>query len=431
METPLVTQEEKASLSAPVTTSRDGKKMFFVAGVVLGAFVFGALGAGAVFLAAKKVPAVHRALFSVEERVDQGALSGKSDAWNNATGDTTVDIVKQVSPAVVSILAKKDVPIYQNDPFGFFFGPFDGSTPGSGSSKGSSTEKQTIGGGTGFFVTNDGMIVTNKHVVSDASAEYTVVTQDGKEYPAKVVARDPVRDLAVVKVEGKDFPTLELGDSDALQVGETVIAIGNSLGEFPNSVSRGIVSGLKRNIDAGSGYGNGQTEHLDNIIQTDAAINPGNSGGPLLDVSGKVVGINTAVAEGAQGVGFALPINSIKKGITQATETGEITAPFLGVRYVVIDKELQKKNSLQYDYGALVLHGDARTDLAVVPGSPADKAGIVEQDIILKIDGQKITTDTDLGHIIAQHAVGDTVTLTISHKGEEKDISVTLVKRND
>ena len=425
-----ISQENEGNFSS-VSSLKSKGKMFFVASVLLGSFVFGALGAGALFLSAKKIPLLHRVLFSAEEYVNLRPLSEKGQSQNDTVGDATVDIVKQASPAVVSILAKKDVPVYQNDPFGFFFGPFGGSTPGSGSPKDSPTEKQTIGGGTGFFVTNDGMIVTNKHVVNDTGAEYTVVTQDGKEYPAKVVARDPARDLAVVKVEGKDFPTLELGDSDALQVGETVIAIGNSLGEFPNSVSRGIVSGLKRDIEAGSGYGSGQTEHLDDIIQTDAAINPGNSGGPLLDVSGKVVGINTAVAEGAQGVGFALPINSIKKGIAQATKTGEITAPFLGVRYVLIDKELQKRNNLRYDYGALVLRGETRMDLAVVPGSPADKAGIVEQDIILKINGQKITPDNDLGRSISQYNVGETITLTLSHKGEEKDVSVVLVKRNE
>ena len=399
-----------------------------VAGI---SFVFGLLGALVLAFVSARVPLVRHILISSDAKIfTPGEREKKNGLQQPASGDATVDIVSQASPAVVSIVAKKDVVVYQNDPFGFFFDPFGGSTSRVPSRNSSPTEKREVGGGTGFFVTSDGMIVTNKHVVSDMKAEYTVVMQDGKEYPATIVARDPSRDLAVVKIEGKDFPTLELGDSDALRVGETVVAIGNSLGEFPNSVSRGIISGLKRDIEAGSGAGGGQTEHLDDIIQTDAAINPGNSGGPLLDVSGKVIGVNTAVAEGAQGVGFALPINSIKNGIAQATKTGEITAPFLGVRYVIIDAELQKKNNLQYDFGALVLRGEARTDFAVIPGSPADQAGIVEQDIILKIDGQKIGKDFDLGRAVAEHSAGDTIVLTVSHKGKEADVSVTLSKRN-
>lgn len=333
----------------------------------------------------------------------------------------TISVVENALPGVVSIVAEKDVPIYRNNPFDFFFDPF--SLP----DEGGSFDRQRVGGGTGFFVTEDGMIITNRHVVSDARAEYTVITQDGKEYPAEILARDPNRDIAFIKVQGNGFPALTLGDSSSLKVGQTVIAIGNSLGEFANSVSRGIVSGLGRDIVAGSYFG--ESEYLRGIIQTDAAINPGNSGGPLLDIQGRVIGVNTAVAQGAENVGFALPIDSIKNSISQVKETGEIVTPFLGVRYVMVNEAIQAENNLRYDYGALVLRGENRTDLAVIPGSPADKAGIEELDIILEVNGQKIEGENGLAEALSSFGVGETVTLLVSHNGEEKEVSVTLDKR--
>lgn len=344
-----------------------------------------------------------------------------------------IDVVEKSSPAVVSIVISKNVSRmenYFNDP-NSFFGPFFGDQFGNDgpSQDGQDTEKQTIGGGSGFFITADGYILTNRHVVDDGQAEYTVLTSDGKEYVAKVLARDPVRDVAVIKIEGNDFPVVQFGDSDGLRIGETVIAIGNSLGEFSNSVSRGIVSGLKRNLSAGSGYGD--SERLTDIIQTDAAINPGNSGGPLLDVEGNVIGINVAVAQGAQNVGFALPINQAKRIIDQVKNGTKISVPYLGVRYVTIDSAVQKEAQLQYNYGVLVLRGNKMTDLAVIPGSPADKAGIAENDIILEIDGQKIDAKNQLGDMIMKYNVGDKVTLKIAHKGDIKDIQVTLQERKN
>lgn len=354
---------------------------------------------------------------------EKSTPNGQTVATNDVEEQSaTISVVKKATPAVVSVIVKKDVPIYRGDPFGFFFDPYSSPNPSQG------TEKQQVGGGTGFFVSSDGTIVTNKHVVSDTSAEYTVITQDGTEHSATVLARDPMRDVAVVKIEGKDFPVLDLGDSGSLEVGQTVIAIGNSLGEFSNSVSRGIVSGLGRDIVAGSGFG--QSEQLDDIIQTDAAINPGNSGGPLLDISGRVIGINTAVAQGAQNVGFALPINALKDTINQVKETGKISVPFLGVRYIILNKDIQSQNNLKYDYGALVLRGDARTDLAVIPGSPADKVGIVENDIILEINGEKVTQDNDVSHIVSKYHVGDELKLKIWHKDSEKNIQVRLEQRS-
>ena len=341
-----------------------------------------------------------------------------------------IDVVEKTSPMVVSIVISKNVPNIQNnlgDPWGFF-NPFSTDPFGSdGTESDQGSQKKTIGGGSGFFITSDGYILTNRHVVDDSQAEYTVVTNDGKEYEAKVLARDPVRDVAVIKVDGSDFPIATLGNSDNLKIGQTVVAIGNSLGEFSNSVSRGIVSGLRRNLNAGSGYG--ETERLTDIIQTDAAINPGNSGGPLLDVNGNVIGVNVAVAQGAQNVGFALPINQTKRIIDQVKDGTKISVPYLGVRYIVIDSAVQKEAQLPYNYGVLVLRGNKFTDLAVVPGSPADKAGVVENDIILEIDGKKINQNNQLGDAIAKYNVGDKISLKIWHKGEIRDIQITLEER--
>lgn len=336
-------------------------------------------------------------------------------------------MVERSAPAVVSIVITKDVPKYRNifrSPFGFGFPFFDEREESLDETE---TERKQVGSGSGFLISNDGYIVTNKHVVSDATAEYTVILSDEREYPAKVLALAPSNDIAVIKIEGKDFPSLSLGDSDTIRVGQTVIAIGNPLGEFANSVSRGIISGLKRSVIAGSGYGD--TETLDNIIQTDAAINPGNSGGPLFNIDGEVIGINVAVAQGAENIGFALPVNSIKRVVEEVKTTGKLSTPYIGVRYVVLDKEVAQQYGLEVDHGALILRGERMTDLAVIPGSPADKAGLVENDIILEIDGKKIDTDQTLGDLIAEKRVGDEVILKVWHKGDTKEIKLKLEER--
>ncbi|HEY4494398.1 MAG TPA: trypsin-like peptidase domain-containing protein [Candidatus Paceibacterota bacterium] len=238
-----------------------------------------------------------------------------------------INAVKKTNPAVVSIIISKEVPKYElvpgqtENPFGDLFPGFNLSIP---EYRQNGTEKKQIGGGSGFLVSTDGLIVTNKHVVSQTNVEYTVYTNDGKKHPATVIARDPVLDIALIKIEpeaGKNYTYLSLGNSDALEVGQTVIAIGNALAEFRNTVSVGVISGLARTVSAGDSSGN--TELLDHVIQTDAAINPGNSGGPLLDLSGNVIGVNVAVAQGSQNIGFALPINSIKSAILSVKATLE------------------------------------------------------------------------------------------------------------
>ena len=394
--------------------------------------VFGFMSAGAVSVFSSKIGQKIQQYFP--NLKNQSIISQTSKQQVLIEDSAVIDVVKKASPAVVSIIISKDIPNYSSDNFNDFFSQFFGGGPsgnandnGSQSDQGGTT-KQEVGGGSGFFITADGLILTNRHVVSDTQADYTVLTNDGKKYPAKVLARDPARDVAVIKIEGNDFPTLTLGDSDSLQIGQTTIAIGNTLGEFTNSVSRGIVSGLKRNLEAGSGLGS--SERLTDVIQTDAAINSGNSGGPLLDIQGNVIGINVAMAQGAQNVGFALPINQAVRLVEQAKGGAKISIPFLGVRYISIDASVQKEAQLPFDYGVLVLRGSKITDLAVVPGSPADKAGIIENDIILEANDKKIDENNQLSDIVAKHSVGDTITLKIWHKGQTKDVDVKLEESN-
>lgn len=339
-----------------------------------------------------------------------------------------VDAVKKTNPAVVSIIISKEFPKYEayvdpNQPANPSGDLFPGFNLNVSQYRQNGTEKKKIGGGSGFFVSSDGLIVTNKHVVDQSGVEYTVFTNDGNKHNATVVARDSVLDIALIKIAGNNFPYLSLGDSDRLEVGQNVIAIGNSLGEFRNTVSVGVVSGLARSLTAGNNSGG--TEVLDHVIQTDAAINPGNSGGPLLDLSGKVVGVNVAIAQGSQNVGFALPINSVKSAIESVKSTGKIVRPYLGVRYIVISADVKAKNNLSVDYGVLIKVG-AKGELAVIPGSPADKAGLVENDIILEIDGVKLDDKTSFTSIIRAKRIGQVVNLKIFHKGVEKNVLVTM-----
>ena len=348
--------------------------------------------------------------------------------------DMVVQAVEKSSPAVVSIIITKDVPKieqYYVNPFGdqglnSLNDPFGGMGFGFQvpQYRQNGTEKKEVGGGSGFLVSEDGYIMTNKHVVEDEKAEYTVFLEDDAKYSAKVVARDPLNDIAVLKIEAKDLPFLTFGDSENLHVGQSVIAIGNPLMEFSNSVSVGVVSGLSRSIVAG-GMLTGQAEHLDGVIQTDAAINPGNSGGPLLNLRGDVVGMNVAIANG-ENIAFSIPANLVKSVYESVKENGKIVRPYLGLRYVQISQQLKEKNKLAVDYGVLVMRGDTVEDLAVLPGSPADKAGLVENDIVLEIDGKKLDEDVSLARIIAGKNVGDTVKLKVLHKGEEKSIEIKL-----
>jgi serine protease Do len=376
------------------------------------------------------------AFLEVEQK--QKELKADQQESENLVTET----VANSSQAVVSIIISKDIPIieryFENPSSGSggwddFFGSFGMGIP---KERQLGTEKKEIGGGSGFLVSADGFIVTNKHVVLDEEAEYTVLLNDGRRFQAVVLGRDPVNDLAILKIDPATpekgektdkLPFLGLGDSAGLKVGQTVIAIGNSLGEFQNTVSKGIVSGLRRNITAGNGTG--QAEALTELIQTDAAINQGNSGGPLLNLKGEVVGINVAVAAGAQNVGFALSANSLKPVIESVKRDGQIVRPFIGVRYILNSEELAKANNLPYVWGALVQRGETPTDLAVIPGSPADKAGIKENDLLLEINGKKIGSDFTLGSAILDKQPGDKLQVKLWSKGEIKNTEVVLEKR--
>lgn len=354
--------------------------------------------------------------------------------------EAIIETVNKVSPAVVSIVITKDVPIiekYYISPFEEFFGEgFEFKIP---QYRQKGTEKKEIGGGTGFIVSEDGLILTNKHVVLDKEADYTIFTTDGRKYPAKVLARDPAQDLAILKIEkqkevdrqGKlkiqPFPKVQLGNSDNLQIGQTVIAIGYALGEFKNTVSVGVISGLGRTITASGG---GFIETLEDVIQTDAAINKGNSGGPLLNLKGEVIGVNTAMALGAENIGFAIPINKAKKDIEQVKTLGKIVYPFLGVRYVLITEKIQKENNLPINYGAWVVKG-SQGQVAVFPDSAAEKAGLKEGDIILEFNNEKITPDNSLAKIILKYNPGDKIVLKILRNGKEKIIEATLGERSE
>lgn len=392
----------------------------FLAGVVGGVLVV----VLAAVWAANNPAAVMRVL-QFSQRVTTTTPSETTFVPADQREATVIDVVKKATPAVVSIVITKDVPVFERN-FNNFFGnpfssPFGFQVP---QLQQRGTQKQEIGGGSGFIVSADGLIITNKHVVSQTDAQYTVFTNDGTKYEATVVARDPVQDLAVLRIKATNLAFLNFAASTELQVGQTVIAIGNALGEFQNTVSVGVVSGLARSITAGDGQGS--SEQLSNVIQTDAAINPGNSGGPLLDLHGNVIGVNVAVAQGSENVGFALPGNLARSVVESVQKTGRIIRPFIGVRYIPVTPVLKEKNKLSVDYGVLVSRGETAEDLAVIPNSPAAKAGIVEGDIILEADGKKLTTETSLSSLIAGKNVGDRIRLLVLHQGQEKLVDVTL-----
>lgn len=366
----------------------------------------------------------------IQENLRQKAEEKVTERVVEATSDIT-EVVEKVDPAVVSVIVTKDLPIlerYYVNPFGDDdLNPFFNFGVPQYREKG--TEEREVGGGTAFFISFDGLLLTNKHVVSDTEAKYTVLLNDETKLEAEVLARDPGNDIAILKVTGDDFPALEIApEGSELKLGQTVIAVGNALGEFRNTISTGVISGLSRTITAGSAGGR-SVEQLDQIIQTDAAINRGNSGGPLVNIAGQVIGMNTAIAASAQNIGFAIHFKDLRRAIKSYEEHGTIVRPFLGIRYMPVTEELKEKNSLPYDYGVLIVRGEDPTDLAIVPGSPADKAGLSENDIILEFDGEKLTLENPLSKMVLNKAPGDEVTMKVFSRGEEKEIKVTLESR--
>ena len=318
----------------------------------------------------------------------------KTEKINIVESSAIIDTAKKVGPSVVSILTSTNV-------YDFF---------------GYSSSQQ--GGGTGFIITSDGKILTNKHVVEGAT-DLTVITSEGKSYKAKVEAQDSLNDLTIISIEAKNLPVVDLGDSDKLEVGQSVVAIGNALGEFQNTVTSGVISAKGRTLTA-------QGEQLENMLQTDAAINSGNSGGPLCNLKGQVVGINTAMAGNAENIGFAIPVNAAKYAIESFKNSGKIIRPYVGIRYIPITKEIASVNKLPIDYGILLQSTSRTAGNAVISGSPAAKSGLREGDIIAAVNDEKIDDDTPLSSILQKYKPGDNIELTLYREGKESKVKLTL-----
>jgi S1-C subfamily serine protease len=321
-----------------------------------------------------------------------------------------IDVVEKTSPSVVTIGIKRtrrSGDIFEFNPFN----PFGGFERRPGRTQ---QIEQDIG--SGFIVSSDGFIVTNKHVVNVKDATYTVITKEGKTYPAQKIYRDPANDLAIIKIDATGLTPVEMGDSDKIKVGQLAIAIGTALGEFRHTVTTGVISGVGRGITAGSPF-EGYVERLDNVIQTDAAINPGNSGGPLLNSSGQVIGVNTAVSAEGQNIGFAIPINVVKQSLEEFNKTGQFNRPFLGIRYRTVSRDVAILNEVPE--GAYILD--------VLAGSPAQKAGLEEGDIITAIDDIRLNGENaELAKILSKKKAGDQVKLSVWRNGKTLTISATL-----
>lgn len=333
----------------------------------------------------------------------QPLVLGDTDAYWVAA------IAEQASRSVITVSiqqVQQTNPL--NDPFYRFFG-----VPAQPEQQPEEIQQDI---GTGFVVGDGGLVVTNKHVVSNPNAEYLVFDSDNNEHRVTNIYRDPSNDLAILEVEGLDAPSLPLGDSDQLRVGEPVVAIGTALGEFRDTVTSGVISGLGRGITAGDPYGMSR-ESLENVLQTDAAINPGNSGGPLINAAGQVIGVNVAVSQNAQNIGFAIPINVVKASIQNFEETGEFDRPFMGIQYRMITEQAALLNEVPQ--GAYLVQ--------VVEDSAAAEAGLETGDIITRFDGEPVR-DTDLVALINQHKIGDRVEVEYFRAGQTQTTTVTLQK---
>ncbi len=333
-----------------------------------------------------------------------------------------VSIAKKVCPAVITIVASRNLPEIEE----FYFLPFRGEKIAF-PKKLKENQTTKIGGGSGFIISKDGYVLTCNHVVEDKEADFTVILDPDHKYQAQVLDKDPLIDMAILKIQGDNFPFLKLGDSDKLELGETVLAVGNPLGEFEDTLSCGIVSGLSRKINASSGFSSDITP-LRGLIQTDAAINPGNSGGPLVNMKGEAVGINTAMIMGMENIGFALPINYIKQDLKEIKRLGKIQRPYLGVKYIILNKEIAGTNKIKVDYGALIVR-EMFGEPAIAKGSSADAAGLKEYDIILEINGEKITQENSLADAIAKHKIGEKIVLKVLRNNQEIELETELKEK--
>lgn len=325
----------------------------------------------------------------------------------NNESELVTQLVKDLGPSVVSVNVESQVTQRT------FFGDRDVTRQGAG---------------TGFIISNDGVVVTNRHVVSQGTTSVTLTMSDGTELDnVEVIGRtnenDPL-DIAFLKIKdkkGKELKPVKLADSSKAQVGDKVIAIGNALGQFQNTVTSGILSGYGRSIEAGDQT---SSETLQNLFQTDAAINQGNSGGPLVNINGEVIGVNTAVAGNAQNIGFAIPINDVQGLIKSVLKNGKLERPYLGVRYVTLTDDYAYQFNLDTKRGAYI--APAQGQASILPGSPAEKAGLKEKDIIVKVNNDTIDEKNSLVSILGRYSVGDKVKLTIIRDNKEMQIDITL-----
>ena len=335
--------------------------------------------------------------------------TAQKQQYVSSEGQLIAQIAKDVGQSVVSIEAQSQTSV--QDIFGFSF------------------PQQQTGAGTGFIVSASGIIVTNRHVVPAGTTDMSVTLSDGTKFTdVKVIGRTTQSsslDVAFLKIndlKGQKLTPVTLGDSSKMQVGDRVIAIGNALGQFQNTVTSGIISGYGRDVTATDQTGLG-TETLSDLFQTDAAINPGNSGGPLVNISGEVIGINTAVAGGAQNIGFAIPVNDIKGLIEGVLADGELKQPYLGVRYLSLTDDIAYQYNLSVNRGAYIAPSN---QTSVLPDSPADKAGLKEKDIITKVNNIAIDDKTNLSSALSRFRVGDSVKLTVIRAGKTMTLNAIL-----
>ncbi len=387
------------SIPAPSTAARSGSLRTIVTAALLSAV-----------LASGGTVALLDATGALNARVVPGSPAGAGSSahqpLNIDESSAVIDVATKVSPAVVQITATGTA----TDPLG-------GTIPESGV-------------GSGIIFDAAGWILTNRHVVRTSSgqtaSQLTVELKDGTQYTGHVYGIDTLTDLAIVRIDATGLPTASLGSSSDLKVGELAIAIGSPLGTYTNSVTSGIVSATGRSVTVEAGV------RLNNLIQTDAAINPGNSGGPLLDAAGNVIGINTAVAQGSNGIGFAIPVDIAKPIMSQALAGDQLTRPYIGIRYEEIDPQVKAEKHLTVDQGALIGPGtDAQGNTlpAITPGSPAEKAGLQSGDVVVKIEGQTIDTEHPLDAVLSGYSPGQTVHLEVLRGASTLTISVTLGTR--
>lgn len=383
-------QEPPKPMTVSTVQSPEGKRRWWI-GILI---VLGLVG---VLWLSLDGGQTFRSWFDNTKTAERQTVQNDGNKVITSEEESIAEVVEKVSPSVVSIV-----------------------TTSRGMSPRGAVEQE--GAGTGIIVGKDGYVVTNKHVVADTNAVRVILSDGTVHENVKVLGSDPLNDIAFLKIpEVNNLPAAELGDSTSIRVGQRVVAIGNSLGQYQNTVTSGIISGTGRPVSAQSGE---SVEDLTDLIQTDAAINPGNSGGPLLNLSGQVIGINTAIIENAQGIGFAIPIGATK-GMLKGVLAGEaVQRAYLGVNYISITAEVANHYKLSVKKGAYIFSSDGQS--AVVSGGPAAKAGIRDKDIITKVGDVEVGDKGSVASLISEYAPGDTIELSVQRGGQTISVKVTL-----